>query len=311
MSKKDYESNLYAPISSGNSKKMQDTLRRIYLIHLECGGNINPIINDFINKKEEEKSHKKIDNFEIIKVKIVNDITKVRSSINNENFVSNTEFKHNVRVMLAGILQDIKELERLNIQAEQKKDKWIYLTKPIDPEILKIRKSDVIKLYEHYRQLQKYSIGKTNKLTEEKNFRKIDETSLNDFNNDNSKDDNLNIDISEGLQQIENNKRFFEKNLLKINRQIDEISGIAIDMSDELDKQTKLLDVIDNDVTKYNSSLSKLNLRMDSALNQTGGSTRMIFIVFGMIACLVLLVVVYIVFEVYLKDLIDKVFTQK
>ncbi len=29
---------MYAPISSGNSKKMQDLLRRIYTVHQECGG---------------------------------------------------------------------------------------------------------------------------------------------------------------------------------------------------------------------------------------------------------------------------------
>jgi hypothetical protein len=29
---------MYAPISSGSSKKMQDLLRRIYTVHQECGG---------------------------------------------------------------------------------------------------------------------------------------------------------------------------------------------------------------------------------------------------------------------------------
>jgi tetrahydromethanopterin S-methyltransferase subunit F len=59
-------------------------------------------------------------------------------------------------------------------------------------------------------------------------------------------------------------------------------------------------------VNNYNSQLSKLNDRMDKALEQVGGSTRMILLVFGMIICLVLMVVLYIVFEVYLKPYLDK-----
>jgi hypothetical protein len=43
-----------------------------------------------------------------------------------------------------------------------------------------------------------------------------------------------------------------KKNISKINCQLDELNFIVINMSGELDKQTKLLDEIDRDVTIYN-----------------------------------------------------------
>jgi len=76
-------------------------------------------------------------------------------------------------------------------------------------------------------------------------------------------------------------------------------------MGNELEKQTELLNKIEDDVGKYNEKLSKLNDRMDKALQQVGGSTRMIFLIFGMIICLVLMVVIYIVFEVWIRPYID------
>jgi len=136
-------------------------------------------------------------------------------------------------------------------------------------------------------------------------FKAIKERGLDDLNYDQC-DDIPDVDISDGLKQIEEQKQKFEQNLKIISQQVDKLKDAAVDMGNELEKQTKLLDNIDNDVTKYNAKLSKLNERMDKALEQVGGSTRMIFVVIGMIICLVLLVVVYIVFEVYLRPLLDQ-----
>jgi len=215
---------------------------------------------------------------------------------------SNSEMKHQVRKTISSVLDDIKQLEQLNVQATQQQGAWITFKGKIDPEILNQRKRDVVKLKEHHRQLQELSIGKK---PDGMKFKAIKERGLDDLNYDQC-DDIPDVDISDGLKQIEEQKQKFEQNLKIISQQVDKLKDAAVDMGNELEKQTKLLDNIDNDVTKYNAKLSKLNERMDKALEQVGGSTRMIFVVIGMIICLVLLVVVYIVFEVYLRPLLDQ-----
>jgi len=239
----------------------------------------------------------------MLKAKIVNQISSTKTLINDESFKSNSEMKHMVRKTITTILEDIKQIEQLNVQATQQQGAWISFKGKIDPEILNQRKRDVVKLKEHHRQLQELSIGK--KPEGMKFNREIKSKGLDDLNYDQC-EDIPDVDISDGLKQIEEQKQKFEENLKKISKQVDEMKNAANDMSAELDKQTKLLDNIDNDVTKYNAKLSKLNERMDKALEQVGGSTRMIFLVFGMIICLVLMVVVYIVFEVYLRPLLDQ-----
>jgi len=166
---------------------------------------------------------------------------------------------------------------------------------------LEIRKKDVVKLKEHHRQLQELSIGKK---PEGMKFREIKSKGLDDLNY-NDCDDIPDVDISEGLKQIEEQKAQFNENLKVIAKQVGEMKGYAEAFKDELDKQTKLLDNIETDVANYNGKLSKLNERMDKALQQAGGSTRMILLVFGMIICLVLLVIIYIVFEVWIRPYID------
>jgi len=104
---------------------------------------------------------------------------------------------------------------------------------------------------------------------------------------------------------LKNKKKKFDENLKVISKQVDTLKDAAIDMGNELEKQTELLNKIEDDVGKYNEKLSKLNDRMDKALQQVGGSTRMIFLIFGMIICLVLMVVIYIVFEVWIRPYID------
>jgi len=137
-------------------------------------------------------------------------------------------------------------------------------------------------------------------------FRTIGKKGLGDLTNNDKEDEGIpEIDISEGLKQIEEQKKKFEEGLKKINNQLDTLTNIAVDMGNELDKQKELLETIDQDVNKYNAKLGKLNERMDLALQKAGGSTRMIIVVIGMIICLVLLVVLYIVFEVYIAPYIN------
>jgi len=159
-----------------------------------------------------------------------------------------------------------------------------------------------MKLKEHHRQLHNLSVGK--KSEDEEQFRKIKPKGLDDLNYAEC-DDIPDVDISEGLKQIEEQKKKFDENLKVISKQVDTLKEAAIDMGNELEKQTELLNKIEDDVGKYNDKLSKLNERMDKALQQVGGSTRMIFLIFGMIICLILMVVIYIVFEVWIRPYID------
>jgi len=103
---------------------------------------------------------KKVDKFEQLKAGIVHKISTTKQIISSDGFKTNSEMKHSVRKTIQSILSEVKQLENLNVSAAQKQGAWLTFSKRISPEALEIRKKDVIKLKEHYRQLTNLSIGK-------------------------------------------------------------------------------------------------------------------------------------------------------
>jgi len=57
--------------------------------------------------------------------KIVNQISTTKTLISDEGFKSNSEMKHQVRKTISSVLDDIKQLEQLNVQATQQQGAWI------------------------------------------------------------------------------------------------------------------------------------------------------------------------------------------
>jgi len=166
------------------------------------------------------------------------------------------------------------------------------------------RKDDVKKLLENVKQIQALQYGGKSKI---KNERKVETKGLKDLGNTDGDENIPEVDISEGLAQIEEQKKIFDEGLLKISKQVDNMKEAANKFAEELDKQSELLDKIGADVDKYNEKLSKLNERMDKALAQVGGSFRMLIIIFGLIIGLVILFICCLVFEIWGKNLINGV----
>lgn len=167
----------------------------------------------------------------------------------------------------------------------------------IDPEIRQQREDDVKNIGKHIENLKSAnrkvtSGGKDDDSGKKKykNKAKFDDV---DSMPDAKEEELPTIDISEGLAQIEANKKKQNDLLDDIEKQVDQMAALAQGFKEELQLQEVLLNKIEKDVDKYNQQLVGLNGKLDKAIEAVGGSCRLVFILIGLIVCMAVAGIVY------------------
>lgn len=168
---------------------------------------------------------------------------------------------------------------------------------PPAPEIAAQREVDIRNVQKHYDALKeankRSTIGVDSRGDEFKPKHKANFQNVDEFGNEDTKDELPEVDISVALKIIEEEKQKQQDILKSLESKVDTLLVIAQDMNDELKVQSKMLDKIDNDVSKYTAELHKLNGGLDKAITAVGGSRRLLFIAIGLIVLLACVGIAY------------------
>lgn len=195
----------------------------------------------------------------------------------------NNEIRKNIQK-----LKDyIKQLEHLQENATKKRGIWG--KKPISEELKKQRDKDIEFCKEHVKhviqmdraQFAGKSASKRQKSAPRRRGDAIENMKdeckyiFQFINHQLAQNKDLpKIDISEGLKQIEEDRKLIYAGLDRVYNNLEQLGEMTKNIGTELDKQAKLLDKIEKDVDNYNSKLEGLNKTLDKALEKVGGATR-------------------------------------
>mmetsp|Transcript_4038 Transcript_4038/g.5960 ORF Transcript_4038/g.5960 Transcript_4038/m.5960 type:complete len:338 (+) Transcript_4038:32-1045(+) len=116
------------------------------------------------------------------------------------------------------------------------------------------------------------------------------------------------LDISESLDKIQRNEDQYEKYLDQINSTLDVLTQQTTDIQDGVKETSHLLKHMERKATKHNASLTRLNKRMDRALNQARSTNRMILCTCMLCIVVFLLVItlgILAAYSSYLPDVSD------
>lgn len=268
---------------------MADAMRRLYQMRIECGV---PDNNNVLEKIEEKrlKALKKIDKFEynkaILMDKIANTFVLVKEQIESKDAAKNEyRTKNNIRKNMRDIEQEFEKLKEL--QTNVKKSTGIWSKIPGDPKIIESREKDIKNISLHIEHLKK-NVRRSqliDKKDDKKNKIQIKVQDVDELPNDTA-EELPTVDISEGLEQIEQNKKKINSILTVIESQVDQMQQMAHDMHDELETQSKLLTQMEKDVDTYIKSLDTLNTRLADAIEKNGGVCKLIAFAILIIICL-------------------------
>lgn len=227
-----------------------------------------------------------MDNFELTKVDLVNMIKDTRELLlEREKYPNDLQVKNAIKKNLPQINAKFKSLQKFQNQVKSKIGPW--QTKTMDPDLLAQRDEDVRLIEQHIQALQQRQRklvmgggggGGSGSSRSKYSDRRPQFETIDSLQSGFSASELPEIDISEGLRQIEENKSKQNEKLDIISGQLDSMMGIAKEMGDELDVQLKLLEKMDQDVTKYNASLGNLNNTLDKAIAKVGGPTKLLLI---------------------------------
>ncbi|KAL9647021.1 hypothetical protein ABK040_013873 [Willaertia magna] len=286
---------------------MADLFRRLYNIRVECGA-----IPDTEKQGKEEmerqaKALKKLDKFEKQKVYLKQAIDQAESLINQKKKSSQNDprLNNDINKAIMKMDKEMKELDKIHNDALNKKSMvWGKVQMPT--EMRKQREMDIknFKEYikfvkaEHRKLLTGVNDDDDDKIGKKGNVKFDSIESL-----EQAKNEIPTVDISEGLQQIEDLKRQQEEKIDILLGQITKIKGIAESISDELDKQSQLLDKMSEDVDLYNKTLEDTNKKLAEAIDKAGGATRLLCIACVIIIVVALLGVVWLLLELFVPGL--------
>ena len=199
----------------------------------------------------------------------------------------------------------MKDLEKIHLEAVNKKSIWKDVSMPV--EMRKQREADIknfkdyIKFVkaEHRKLLTGVLDGDDDQESSNKGQVKFD--SIDSLQK--AKNEVPTVDISEGLDQIEQAKRGLDEKIDILIGQMQKVGGIADSISDELDKQAHLLDKMSADVDKYNKTLDDTNKRLAEAIEKAGGATRLMICFCVLIIIIALLGVGWLLLEIFVPSL--------
>ncbi|EFC38594.1 predicted protein [Naegleria gruberi] len=289
------------------SPGMADLFRRLYQIRIDCGEVVDNNMDKQkqIEMQEFQKKLKKLDKFERQKVMVKQAIDQAESLLQQKKKQSGTDARLNndINKAISKMDKEMKELDKIHQEALNKKLLWKEIQMPV--ELRKQRESDI----KNFRDYIKFVKAEHKKLLtgmmddddddiprRDVKFESID-------NLQKAKNEVPTVDISEGLEQIEQAKRQQEEKIDILLNQIQKIGGIANSISDELDKQAQLLDKMSSDVDKYNKQLDDTNKRMVEAIEKAGGATRLLIILIILIVIVALLGIGWLLLELFVPNL--------
>jgi methyl-accepting chemotaxis protein len=279
---------------------MSDLMRRLYMMRISCG----QFDDDDARKRAEEMQRlglKKLDAFEIKKVEMDRLLRDVLLSLEEKENGGDERVNKNLIKGISKCEKLFKEMQALHEDAKQKKKAWAKAKLPA--ELREQREKDLTAIQECIKKIKsrqkKILMGKDDKEFDNKKptFGGVD-----DFVKGEKQPIELpSIDISDGLRQIEENKKKQDDLLDKLADRVDVIADIANNIGLELDKQALMLDKMTADVEKHNATLSHLNEDLDKAIQQVGGGTRLMICGCIIIILIALVGILYLVISAYVR----------
>jgi len=283
------------------SPGMSDLMRRLYEVRISCG----QFDDDEAKKNAEEmQKHglKKLDAFEIKKVDMDRLLRDVLLNLEDKMNGGDEQINKQLIKNLSKVDKLFKEMQQMHEDAKNKKHRWAKASLP--KEMREQREKDLAAIQQC---IQKIKAQQKKLLMGGKEDKKLDLKKptfggVDDLVNESKKPIELpTIDISDGLRQIEENKKKQDQLLDVLSGQLDEIQNIADNIGLELDKQAIMLDKMSVDVDKHNETLGKLNQDLDKAIQQVGGGTRLMIIGIILIIIIALIGVLYLVISNYVQ----------
>jgi len=274
---------------------MADLMLRLYDIRIECGG---MELEELAAKQAERQTMAKLDDFEIQKVRMDQLLQDTRNLLEEKEKgdIAEAHLNTNIAKNLSQIEKIYKKMNQMIDDSKNNRGKWAFLKKKVPEEVLKKRETDM--------ELIKDFID----ITKEKQKRllmgggrkkdpvtgKIVHTSIEDLKK--QEKELPTIDISAGLQQIEDRKREQDRLLGVIDDQLNTMTGMATAISSELDLHAKMIDRLDDDAEKYKKSLDQLNVKVEKIIEDTGGAPK--YIIGAIISVVGLVVLIFLIVAV-------------
>jgi hypothetical protein len=197
----------------------------------------------------------KLDSFEQDKVEAVKLIKLLKDSL--EALQSGNQSNETIR----GMQQNISKLETMSREMgalvdNMNRKQGVWKTNSATVEMRKQREADWKEIRTTTLKIKKkvlftMSGGSPGSSSKPQSVNEFIESSKSIFSPD--------VDISEGLKQIEDLKRERDGLLGVLDNQLDTLQGISNSQGDELQKQGVILDNISNNVDKQNAMLKKMN----------------------------------------------------
>jgi methyl-accepting chemotaxis protein len=280
---------------------MSDLMRRLYEVRIDCG----QFDDDEARKNAYEMQKnglKKLDAFEIKKVDMDKLLRDVLLNLEDKANGGDEQVNKNLIKNLTKVDKLFKEMQAMHEDAKNRKNRWAKTALPDD--LRQQREKDLEAIQQC---IQKIKAQQKKLLMGGKEDKKIDAKkpkfdNVDDFVKGSKQPIELpTIDISDGLRQIEENKRKQNELLDVLDGQVNQLADIANSIGLELDKQALMLDKMAVDVEKHNATLSNLNKDLDKAIEQVGGGTRLIICGCILIILIALIGVLYLVISAFVK----------
>lgn len=280
---------------------MSDLMRRLYQVRIDCG----QFDDDEARKNAEEMQRnglKKLDKFELKKVEMDRLLRDVILNLEEKENGGDEQVNKNLIKNLSKVDKLFKEMQQMHEDAKNKKSKWANNTLP--KEMREQRDKDLAAIQQCIQKVkaQQKKLLMGGKEDKPLDIKKPTFGGVDDFvKGPKAAIEPPTIDISDGLRQIEENKKLQDKLLDQIGEQVDVLQDIANNIGLELDKQAKMLDKMSEDVDKHNATLGNLNKDLDKAIEQVGGGTRLMIVGIILIVLIALVGVLYLVISQYVQ----------
>lgn len=111
------------------------------------------------------------------------------------------------------------------------------------------------------------------------------------------------LDISQALMKVDQNKAQIEEGLEIFSKKLDQLGSMSRAISDELDEQKLIMDDLDEKAAKELERLKNLNKKVESAAQKSGGILRWVFVLLGSIVLCALVAVIYVLIQNYVRPL--------
>ncbi|KAL0482873.1 hypothetical protein AKO1_014171 [Acrasis kona] len=280
---------------------MSDLMRRLYEVRIDCG----QFEDEEMRRKADEAAKNGLKRLDLFEQKKYNMDKLLRQVIEQLETKERGGDELNNKALIKNIMKVeklFKEMQKIHEDAKAKKALWSKVSTM--PEELRLqREKDLSAIEECIKSIksrQKTLLmgGKEDKKISSKKpkFDNVD-----DLVKQERQIEIPTLDISEGLAQIEANKKRLDNQLDLLDGKLDTLADIANSIGLELDKQALMLDKMSADVDKYNAKLGHLNKDLEKAVAAVGGGTRLMVCGIIIIVLIALVGILYLVISYVVK----------